>query len=176
VSDLVCELVKEDDPFLKEIPEAFDFDNPQVDSEKLVDQIKENMIHHRGVGLSANQIGIPLKVFGFLFDDKITVTFNQEILEWSEETIYMREGCLSFPGLYFPVTRAETIAVHFQSFDGEEQAGSLTGLSSIVYQHEMEHMNGDLFTQNASKFKLRQSMKKRDKYLNKINKQKGKNA
>jgi peptide deformylase len=156
VSDLVCELVKEDDPFLREIPEVFDFDNPQVDSEKLVDQIKENMIHHRGVGLSANQIGIPLKVFGFLFDDKITVTFNQEILEWSEETIYMREGCLS---------------VQFQAFDGEEQAGSLTGLSSIVYQHEMEHMNGDLFIQGASKYKLKQAMKKRDKYLNKINKQ-----
>jgi len=55
--------------------------------------------------------------------------------------------------------------------DGEEQAGSLTGLSSIVYQHEMEHMNGDLFIQGASKYKLKQAMKKRDKYLNKINKQ-----
>ena len=49
MSDLVCELVKEDDPFLREIPEVFDFDNPQVDSEKLSKQIFANMIHHKGL-------------------------------------------------------------------------------------------------------------------------------
>ena len=76
MSDLICELVKEDDPFLREIPEEFDFDSPQVDSEKLAKQIITNMVHHKGVGLSANQIGIPLKVFGFMMEDKMTIAYN----------------------------------------------------------------------------------------------------
>ena len=46
----------------------------------------------------------------------------------------------------------------------------------MIYQHETEHMNGELFTKNATKYKLRQATKKRVKYLNKINKEKEKNA
>ena len=176
MSNLVCELVKEDDPFLREIPEIFDFDNPQVDSEKLSKQIFANMIHHRGVGLSSNQIGIPLKVFGFMMENKMIIAFNPQILEMSEETSYVKEGCLSFPGLYFPVVRAETIAIQYQTFDGEHEAGSLTSIPSMIYQHETEHMNGELFTKNATKYKIRQATKKRAKYLNKINKQKESNG
>ena len=63
MSDLICELVKETDPFLREKPETFNFESPQVDPEKLSAQLIENMIHHEGYGLSANQIGIPVSVF-----------------------------------------------------------------------------------------------------------------
>ena len=99
MSDLICELVEETDPFLREEPETFNFDSPQVDPEKLSAQLIENMIHHEGLGLSANQIGIPVQVFSMVIDDNAMVVFNPEILEWSEDTTYMREGCLSFPGL-----------------------------------------------------------------------------
>ena len=94
----------------------------------------------------------------------------------SKETTYVNEGCLSFPGLFFPVIRSESIAIQYQIFDGNHEAGSLIGLPSIIYQHESEHMNGELFTKNASKFKLKQATKKRSKYLNKINKAKETNA
>ena len=176
MNDLICELVKEDDPFLKEVPEDFDFDSPQVDSEKLSKQIYSNMIHHKGVGLSANQIKIPLKVFGFMMENKVIIAYNPRILEMSKETTYVNEGCLSFPGLFFPVIRSESIAIQYQIFDGNHEAGSLIGLPSIIYQHESEHMNGELFTKNASKFKLKQATKKRSKYLNIINKAKETNA
>ena len=83
MSDLICELVKEDDPFLREIPNVFDFDSPQVDPEKLEKQLLENMIHHRGYGLSANQIGIPVTVFAMMVDNDPLVVFNPEIIEWS---------------------------------------------------------------------------------------------
>ena len=49
MSDLICELVKETDPFLREVSDVFDFDSPQVDPEKLEKQLIENMIHHRAV-------------------------------------------------------------------------------------------------------------------------------
>ena len=168
MSDLICELVKEDDPFLREKPEKFNFENPQVDSEKLGQQLIDNMIHHRGIGLSANQIGIPVKVFAMVMDNNIIVVFNPEILEWSDETTYIREGCLSFPGLYVAIERAHSIAAKFQLLDGEEQGASFSDLSARIFQHESEHMDGDIYIDNVSKFRLKSAMKKRKQFLKKI--------
>jgi|TARA_B100000959_G_C14765665_1_gene535294 peptide deformylase len=169
MNDLICELVKETDSFLKEVPEKFNFENPQVDPEKLQEQLVENMIHHEGYGLSANQIGIPVQAFSMMLDEKAMVVFNPEILEWSEETTYIREGCLSFPGLYVAVERARAVAMKFQAYDGEEQGGSLQDMSAKIFQHEMEHMEGKLFIDNVSGFKLKSAMKKRRIYLKRIN-------
>ncbi len=170
MNDLICELVKETDSFLKEVPEKFNFENPQVDPEKLEEQLVENMLHHEGYGLSANQIGIPVQAFSMMLDEKAMVVFNPEILEWSEETTYIREGCLSFPGLYVAVERARAVAMKFQAYDGEEQGGSLQDMSAKIFQHEMEHMEGKLFVDNVSGFKLKSAMKKRRIYLKRINK------
>ena len=168
MNDLICELVKEDDPFLRETPEVFNFENPQVDPEKLEKQLIDNMIHHRGIGLSANQIGIPVKVFAMVMDNNIIVVFNPEILEWSDETTYIREGCLSFPGLYVAIERAHSIAAKFQLLDGEEHGASFSDLSARIFQHESEHMDGDIYIDNVSKFRLKAAMKKRKQYLRKL--------
>ena len=171
MSDLICELVKETDPFLREVPDVFDFDSPQVDPEKLEKQLIENMIHHRGLGLSANQIGIPVTVFAMITDKDPLVVFNPEIIERSEETTYMKEGCLSFPGLYIPIKRSYGIATQFQMSNGGEHAGSFIELSARVFQHELEHMDGDLFIDNVNKFKLKSAMRKRNIYLRKFKKE-----
>ena len=168
MSDLICELVKETDPFLREKPEIFNFENPQVDPEKLSARLIENMIHHEGLGLSANQIGIPVTVFAMRMDENVLVVFNPEILEWSEDTTYMKEGCLSFPGLWIAIERAKSVAIKFQVFDGEEQAGSMTDLSARIFQHESEHMDGDLFIDNVSRLKLKSAMHKRNMNLRKL--------
>ena len=168
MSDLICELVKETDPFLREKPEVFNFENPQVDPEKLSAQLIENMIYYEGYGLSANQISIPIQAFSMLMDENAQVVFNPEILEWDEETTYMKEGCLSFPGLWIAIERAKTVAVKFQVFDGKEQAGSMTELSARIFQHESEHMDGDLFIDNVNKFKLKSAMRKRNINLRKL--------
>ena len=168
MSDLICELVKETDPFLREKPETFNFDSPQVDPEKLSAQLIENMTHHEGLGLSANQIGIPVQAFSMLMDENALVVFNPEILEWDEETTYMKEGCLSFPGLWIAIERAKSVAIKFQVFDGKDQAGSMTDLSARIFQHESEHMDGDLFIDNVSRLKLKSAMHKRNMNLRKL--------
>jgi peptide deformylase len=93
--------------------------------------------------------------------------FNPEILEWSDETTYIREGCLSFPGLYVAVERAHSIAAKFQLFDGEEQGASFSDISARIFQHESEHMDGDIFIDNVSSFRLKSAMKKRKQFLKK---------
>ena len=168
MSDLICELVKEDDPFLREVPNVFDFDSPQVDPEKLENQLLENMIHHRGYGLSANQIGIPVTVFAMMVDSDPLVVFNPEIIEWSEQTTYVKEGCLSYPGLYVAMERAYGVSTRFQLASGEEQSGNFIELSARVFQHESEHMDGELFIDNVSGIKLKSAMRKRKMYLRKL--------
>ena len=168
MSDLICEMVKEDDPFLREVPDVFDFDSPQVDPEKLENQLLENMIHHRGYGLSANQIGIPVTVFAMMVDSDPLVVFNPEIIEWSEQTTYVKEGCLSYPGLFIAIERAYGISTRFQLSEGEEQSGNFIELSARVFQHESEHMDGELFIDNVSGIKLKSAMRKRKMYLRKL--------
>ena len=170
MNDLICELVKEDDPFLREVPDVFDFDSPQVDPEKLEKQLLENMIHHRGYGLSANQIGIPVTVFAMMVDSDPLVVFNPEIIEWSDKTTYVKEGCLSYPGLFIAIERAYGISTRFQLSEGEEQSGNFIELSARVFQHESEHMDGEIFIDNVSGFKLKSAMRKRKMYLRKLKK------
>ena len=171
MSDLICELVKEDDPFLREVPDVFDFDSPQVDPEKLENQLLENMIHHRGYGLSANQIGIPVTVFAMMVDSDPLVVFNPEIIEWSEQTTYVKEGCLSYPGLFIAIERAYGISTRFQLSEGEEQSGNFIELSARVFQHESEHMDGELFIDNVSGYRLKAAMRKRKIFLRKLKRQ-----
>ena len=99
------------------------------------------------------------------------VVFNPEILEWSDETTYIKEGCLSYPGLWIAIERARTIAVKFQVFDGEEQGGSMTDMSARIFQHESEHMDGDLFIDNVTNFKWKLAMRKRNIFLRKLKKE-----
>ena len=172
MSDLICDLVKEDDPFLREIPNVFDFDSPQVDSEKLEKQLLKNMIHYNGLGLSATQIGIPVTAFAMMVDNDPLVVFNPEIIEWSKETTYIREGCLSFPGLFVAIERAYGVSTRFQLASGEEQSGNFINMSAKIFQHESEHMDGEIFIDNVSGFKLKAAMRKRNIYLRKLKRQK----
>ena len=172
MSDLICDLVKETDPFLREVPTVFDFDSPQVDPEKLEKQLLENMIHYKGYGLSANQIGIPVTAFAMMVDNDPLVVFNPEIIEWSEETTYIKEGCLSFPGLFIAIERAYGVSTRFQLSSGEEQSGNFINISAKIFQHESEHMDGEIFIDNVSGFKLKAAMRKRNIYLRKLKRQK----
>ena len=169
MSDLIMPLVDEKDPFLREVPHRFDFDSPHEDPDKFEERLIENMIHYKGIGLSANQIGIPVTAFAMIMDsENALAVFNPEILEWSDETTYIREGCLSFPGLYVAVERAHSIAAKFQLFDGEEQGASFSDLSARIFQHESEHMDGDIFIDNVNSFRLKSAMKKRKQFLKKM--------
>ena len=161
MSDLIMPLIDEKDPFLREVPHRFDFDSPHEDPDIFEKRLIDNMFHYNGIGLSANQIGIPVTAFAMITDGDPMVVFNPDIVEWSDEELYEKEGCLSFPYLFMPVKRAETIGTKFELKDGTEQLGTFRGLLSVIFQHEMEHMNGELFIDSLSDFKLKSAMKKR---------------
>lgn len=123
-----------------------------------------------GIGLAAPQIGQSVRLFVMAFDNNgpnIGV-FNPEILEVSEEKVPMEEGCLSFPALYFIVTRPEKIKVRFQTADQEVVEDWLEGRDARCFQHEFDHLQGKLYLEYASDMKLQRAMKKRDKFLKEV--------
>ena len=91
-------LVPDSDPILSQELPKFDFDNPATDPIQLAYDLVESMRHHNGLGLSANQIGLPYRAFAMQAVPAI-VCFNPKVIDESSEEIMLEEGCLSFPGL-----------------------------------------------------------------------------
>ena len=156
------DLVLEDDSILRKRGTPFDFDNPQEDPKKLAEELVEAMYKYEGLGLSACQIGVDLKVFSMITDNSPIVCFNPRITEYSEESTYMREGCLSFPGLWFPVKRAYGVNVTFANEEGENMSGTFVQLTAKVFQHEYDHMLGKLYLEYASAYMVRNARKKQN--------------
>ena len=166
---MIKELIGENDPYLREVPEEYTFEKSmEYEPEELKNILFENMEHYVGYGLSANQLGIPYKVFAMIKDGDPIICFNPEVKEYSEETDYVKEGCLTFPGLWFAVERASGVSVMYYDEKGEGRYGIFGGLSARIFQHEMEHMEGELFTDNISDLKLSMAKKRRKIYLRRM--------
>lgn len=122
----------------------------------IVNDMCETMWAERGAGLSAIQVGTPLRLF--IVDETIAGTklpvlfINPEIVESSKETINEDEGCLSFPGLYQKVRRAQKIKVRAQDIELKSFDIEASDLLARVIQHEIEHLDGKIFIDKKSKF------------------------
>ena len=158
------ELVLEDEPILKKRGIPFDFENPQEDSKKLKEELFEAMVKYDGIGLSACQIGVDLKVFVMRFNGDAIVCFNPRITHYSEETSYISEGCLTFPGLYFPVTRSYGINCTYATEEGEMVSASFVEISAKVFQHEYDHMLGKLYLEYASNYMVKNARRKQKQW------------
>ena len=86
--------------------------------------------------------------------------FNPKIVDMSNETDYMVEGCLSFPGLLVKVKRARKIKVRFTFPNSQIVTKKFEGLSSRVIQHEIDHLNGITFKDRATRYHLEKALKK----------------
>ena len=112
----------------------------------------DNMIHHNGIGISANQIGIWERAFAMVKDienNEVIVCFNPRIIKSYSEEVEMEEGCLSYPELFLKVKRPDKIIVKYEDEDKKTHKMRLEGLASRVFQHEYDHMEGIDFTQRT---------------------------
>ena len=112
--------------------------------ERLVEDMFATMYAARGVGLAANQVGVPLQVAIIEVDDKITELVNPEIVKGSGEQIDW-EGCLSIPGYVAEVTRAAKVTVKARDRRGREFRIKGEELLARALQHEIDHLNGRLY-------------------------------
>ena len=112
----------------------------------------DNMIHHNGIGISANQIGIWERAFAMVRDlenNEVMVCFNPRIVKSYSEEVEMEEGCLSYPELFLKIKRPDKIVVKYEDEDKKTHKMKLQGLASRVFQHEYDHMEGIDFTQRT---------------------------
>lgn len=158
-------LVPETHPILKMKLKEFDFFNPSVDPNTFASSLVETCKKHKGLGLSANQCGYKHRVFVVGHEDNFVAFFNPKIVEQSKEFVKIKEGCLSFKDLFLSIERPQSIVVEYQDFTGQVHRKSFTGLTARCILHELDHLNGIVYTSRAKPMSLHMSMKKRKKNL-----------
>jgi len=124
---------------------------------RLIDRMYKSVIHpnHPGVGIAAPQVGINRNVIWVQRLDKLNDPFevylNPEIISYSsKEIIYNYDGCLSIPGLSGRTDRYSAVCVEYDKLDGSHhtevvEGYGYTNFTSIIFQHEIDHLNGILF-------------------------------
>jgi peptide deformylase len=139
----------------------------QVDAalRTLIDDMFETMYAAPGIGLAATQVNVAKRVLVIDLSEKRDqplALINPEILERSgvEET---EEGCLSVPGYFDKVTRAEKIRVRALDRDGKQIEFDADGLLAVCIQHEIDHLDGKLFVDYLSELKRTRIRKKLEK-------------
>jgi len=145
-------------PVLRRESEEVAKDYPEL--KQLLDDMYETLTQADGCGLAAPQIGKSLRLF--IVDGTVLAEdypdcaefkkafINPEILEESEETISYSEGCLSLPGISENVIRPVSVKVHYQDENFEEHEEWLEGFCSRIFQHEYDHIEGNVFTDKIS--------------------------
>lgn len=135
----------------------------------LVADMFETMYEARGIGLAATQVDVHERVVVMdLTEDKSEprVFINPVITHKDGETTY-EEGCLSVPGIYDTVTRAERVTVEALNENGEKFTLKADGLLAICIQHELDHLMGKVFVEHLSQLKqnrIKTKLKKRQKH------------
>jgi peptide deformylase len=155
---MIHTLVPSNSSILKHRLEEFDFVNPPTDPIQLAHDLAETMLYNDGLGLSANQIGLPYRAFA-IKAEKIIVCFNPRIVDYSEETIYLEEGCLSYPNLYIKVKRPKKIKIRYVEPNGNTVTKTFNGLTARVALHEYDHLEGITYMQRANRFHIDQAKK-----------------
>ena len=133
----------------------------------------DTMAKYGGIGLSANQVGLPFRMFIMgghpqIDNGRVRSVFNPLINDVSEETTSMKEGCLSFPFLFLSITRPKWCHVKYTDENDKEVEEVLHGMNARIFMHENEHMNGYVFTDLVSKFKLKRAEEARMKMMKKF--------
>lgn len=132
---------------------------------RLIQDMTETMYSARGIGLAATQVNVHKRLLVLDISenqDQPRVYINPEILSSSGEQEY-EEGCLSVPGIYANVKRAENITIRAQDSDGIVFEEQLEGLHAVCVQHEMDHLIGRLFVDYLSPLKRNIVKKKLEK-------------
>ncbi|WP_440903225.1 peptide deformylase [Catenovulum sp. SX2] len=140
--------------------------------EKVTDEIKTicddmvaTMYESQGVGLASTQVDVIHRIFVADCSEEQNepkVFINPEIVEAQGHRIH-EEGCLSFPGVYAKVERADVVTVKALDKNGEEFSLKADGLMAICIQHELDHLNGKLFVDYLSPLKRQMIKKKLEK-------------
>lgn len=162
VTDLHLRIQKmpQDEKILRHVPELA---MEAITKDNYLNTISEmvfRMYAMGGVGLAANQVGLPENLFVMDTDWlnrhelKPYVCIEPHIVDYSEELIESEEGCLSCNNVIMPLKRHAEVQLTYTDLNGDRQSENFTGLASCCVQHEVDHLNGKLIIDGASRLML----------------------
>ncbi len=144
------------DPVLRQPAEDVrEFD---ADLARLADDMIVTMYEAPGVGLAAPQIGVQKRLFVYDIGEGPAAVVNPRITERSGEWTF-EEGCLSVPGLSWPIVRAAEVRLVGRDLDGQPLSIHATELLARVFQHEVDHLDGILLLERLDKSERKQAMR-----------------
>ncbi|MCC2631681.1 MAG: peptide deformylase [Patescibacteria group bacterium] len=158
---MILPIYTEPNPILHQVAEPVAVFDEEL--QQLISDMRETMRNARGVGLAAPQVGKSISLCIIEqpdedpeYDIPLIVLINPRITWKSTRKVKMEEGCLSMPGLEGPVMRPDRIRVKAKDETGEPIEIEAEGYLARVIQHEIDHLNGILFTSYVEKKRLKQ--------------------
>ncbi|MDF2442222.1 MAG: peptide deformylase [Subtercola sp.] len=145
------------DPVLKTVSDEIGVIDDRVRA--LVDDLLDSVRLPGRAGVAASQIGVNLRAFSYNVDGELGYLLNPRLIETSGEPVFMDEGCLSVPNLWFKTLRSPFARAVGLNLDGEEVEVSGTGVLAQALQHETDHLDGTLYLDRLEKETRRQAMR-----------------
>ncbi len=143
-------LLKNPDKKLRKVSQSVLLERVNSDELKdLIARLKETMKKENGVGIAAPQVGLHERVIIVDKNGQPTAFINPEIIETSFKLVDSEEGCLSVPGYWGIVKRHRSVRVRAIDEQGKSAELKANGLLAIIFQHEIDHLNGVLFIDRA---------------------------
>jgi peptide deformylase len=152
---------RRDSLFLRQLSSNIDIKKNKKELQHLIERMRVTLKNSDGVGLAAPQVGISRNIFLFTRYDKpgfpVEVVINPQILSYSfNKVAFSGDGCLSIPDLWGVTERNETVQVRYYNANNELIEEKIKGhqrpqdFTSIIFQHEFDHLEGVLFTDRIS--------------------------
>jgi len=139
---------KKDEQFLRQKTE--EVINPQDPAiRELIDTMRDIMEKNQGVGLAANQIGKPWRIFVAEYQNQFFAFINPKIIKHSRKTTLAEEGCLSVPRIVGVVPRYDKIVIEGRDLNNKKFKIKASGMLARIFQHETDHLDGILFIDKA---------------------------
>jgi peptide deformylase len=166
----ILPIIEVPDPRLRQISKPVE--SLGDDLQLLIDDMFETMYAAPGIGLAAIQLGVPIRLLVIDLQEgegdepgpkNPRVFINPEFIDPSEETNIYSEGCLSIPDQYAEVERPATIRAKWLDREGKPHDEVIDGLLATCLQHEVDHLNGIVFTDHLSRMKRDMLLKKLEK-------------
>lgn len=164
---MILELVEQDHKLLNQVLEKYEFDTDPEGIAKRVDMVNnliETLTYKQGIGISANQVGLPHRVF-VLRSNPALICFNPRVIDQSTEKTNLDETCLTYPNLVIPVKRPKMIKVRFQDINGEMKTEKFIGMTAKIFMHQLDLLNGIHYTNKANPIHVERG-KRQSKILN----------
>ena len=167
----ILQLYGDNHPMLSQKIPEFSGKLPNGSITVLAKRLKMTMKLYNGMGLSANQCGVFERMFVMQHEGKVLVCINPKIIDESDDIQKQKEGCLSFPGMFVTVDRSKWIMAQWTDEEGTTYDAHMEGMPAIIFQHELDHLNGVKMTDYLRPVAKKMAKDKQMKFIKKMKRQ-----